>query len=241
MPSLPTPHDFPSSLAAIIHLPPNSHPTNVLIHLPGLGDTSSNFASFARALNLPDTINIILQPPFPLPFPVGPGFHWSDDLVVNTSSGTLDTESSPLTKAISLVGDVVGTLREKCGFSERQIHLMGYGQGGSVALAAVLHGNAELGGVVDIGGPLNNSSPNTALKNKTPVLLLGGRGGAFGNDEQSSPIKRVKENFGFVEAKLWKRREDSLPKSREDALPLMQFFARRLRSRRGVPEDAVEV
>jgi predicted esterase len=242
MPTLPKADDFPPSLAAIIHFPPDSQPSNVLIHLPGLGDTASNFASFARALNFPDTVNIILQPPFPLPFPAGPGFHWSDDLVVDTSTGALDAESSPLTQAISLVGQVVDTLRDKCGFTARQIHLLGYGQGGSVGLGLGAATASELGGVVSIGGPLPlNSSINTATSRKPPVLLLGGRGGAFGHDEQSSPVKRVRQSFAFVEAALWKRRDDSLPKSRDEALPLMRFFARRLRSRRGVPEGAVEV
>jgi hypothetical protein len=32
-----------------------------------------------------------------------------------------------------------------------------------------------------------------------------------------------------------------MPRSREEMLPIMRFFARRLRSRGGVPEGAVEV
>ncbi len=37
------------------------------------------------------------------------------------------------------------------------------------------------------------------------------------------------------------RIQDSMPRSREEMLPIMRFFARRLRSRGGVPEGAVEV
>jgi hypothetical protein len=32
-----------------------------------------------------------------------------------------------------------------------------------------------------------------------------------------------------------------MPANREEALPMMSFFARHLRSRQGVPADAVEI
>jgi hypothetical protein len=32
-----------------------------------------------------------------------------------------------------------------------------------------------------------------------------------------------------------------MPKNREEALPMMHFFARRLRSQKGVPEGSVEL
>jgi hypothetical protein len=67
--SLPTPTDLPSSLRPIIHFTsaPLSSISNIVIFLPGLGDTSANFSSFPLALNLPSTLTITLQAPIPIP------------------------------------------------------------------------------------------------------------------------------------------------------------------------------
>lgn len=51
----------------------------------------------------------------------------------------------------------------------------------------------------------------------------------------------MRERFQDVEYVKWAKSEDSMPRSREEMLPIMKFFARRLRSRAGVPEGAVEV
>ncbi|ETN44214.1 uncharacterized protein HMPREF1541_10765 [Cyphellophora europaea CBS 101466] len=245
MPTVPTPADFSQDLQPVIYLPPNSQPTNVIIFLPGLGDTTANFASFAKALNLPDAVTITLQPPYPLPFPFGPGSQWSDDVQVDTSTGTFDPDS-PLTKAAAQLADLITTLQSTHKFTPPQIHLFGYGQGGSLALTTLLHPALQdipsLGGVTSIGGaiPLASSAVTSGSKNRTPVLLLGGRRGALAKDEQS-PVKRVRDAFEFVEYHEWRKVDDSMPKNREEALPMMQFLARRLRSRRGVPEGAVEL
>lgn len=245
MPAIPAVEDFPKDLLPVIHLPPQSKLTNVVVFLPGLGDTSANFSSFAKALNFPDTLTITLQPPYPLPFPFGPGFQWSDDVQVDTSSGAFDTDS-PLEKGSNLVAEVVNVLQAKHGFAPQQIHVLGSGQGGSVALCAAaldpnLKRGSSLGGIVSIGGPVPTSSKvSSATKNRTPVMLLGGRRGALSKDEQS-PVKRIRGLYEFVEFHEWKKLDDSMPKNREEALPLMQFMARRLRSTRGIPEGAVEV
>lgn len=243
--SLPAPSDFLEDLHPVIYLPPNNRPTNVILFLPGLGDSSVNFSSLAKALNLPDAVTVTLQAPFPLPFPIGPGFHWSDDLQVDTASGAIDRDS-PLTRSTAVIADVISeVLVKKYGFAPPQIHLFGYGQGGSVALSVALHDSlsniASMGGVVSIGGPLPLSVSHTAkTKSRTPICLLGGRTGSFVRDEQS-PVKRLRTLYEFVEYHEWKKNDDSMPKNRDEALPMMQFFARRLRSRRGVPDDAVEV
>lgn len=244
MPTIPPADDFPKVLHPVIYLPSNKRPTNVLVFLPGLGDTSTNFSAFARALNLPDTLTITLQPPYPLPFPFGPGSQWSDDVQVDTSTGTFDPDS-PLEKASALVAGILVDLRSKHGFAPAQIHLFGSGQGGSLALSAVLDSALQdkpsLGGIVSVGGPLPISPRVTAAsKNRTPVMLLGGRRGALSKDEQS-PVKRIRQAYEFVEYHEWKKSEDTMPKNRDEALPMMQFLARRLQSNRGVPEGAVQI
>ncbi|KIW99376.1 uncharacterized protein Z518_11364 [Rhinocladiella mackenziei CBS 650.93] len=247
MSSQPSPNDFPASLSPIIHLPPNNKPTNAILFLPGLGDMAANFSSFARALNLPDAMTITLNPPVPLPFPLGPGYQWSEDLQVDSTTGDLDLDSS-LTRAVELVAqDVIAkVLIDKLKYRPEQIHLFGFGQGGSVALSVPLHSSlsaqSSLGGIISIGGglPLSTSLANTSSKNRTPVLLLSGSKSPLASAE-SSPLKRVKSTFEFVTYHQWNKAEDSMPQNRNEMLPMMQFWGRRLRSRRGVPDDAVEI
>lgn len=244
--AIPSSNDFPPSLKPIIHLPPNNKPTNAIIFLPGLGDTSANFASFARALNLPDALTITLNPLFPLPYPFGPGDQWSDDIQVDTGAGSLDAESSPLIKAVGIVAEDViqEVLISRFKFRPDHIHLFGFGQGGSVALALPLHpalSSLSLGGVISIGGGLPlSTSVIASTKNRTPVLILSGSKSPLASVD-SSPLKRVKSAYEFVSYHQWKKSDDSMPKNRDEVLPMMQFWSQRLKSWRGVPDDAVEI
>ncbi|KPI35719.1 putative hydrolase [Cyphellophora attinorum] len=241
MAKLPTAADFPVELSPILHEPSTGKPVNIILFLAGLGDSSANFSSFARALNLPDTIAVTLQGPYPLPFPFGPGNQWSDDVQVDTFTGTFDADS-PLGRSTAQITEAVQKLIADHGFAASQILLFGNRQGGSVALAVALAlQKVSLGGVVSVGGSLPSSAALApSLKNKTPLLLLGGRKGTLAKDD-GSPVKRIKAAFEFVESHQWKRADDGLPRNREEALPMMQFLARRLKSRRGVPEEAVEI
>lgn len=235
--------DFLDDLHPVIYLPPSSQLSNVILFLPGLGDTSANFSGFAKALNLPDTLTITLQPPFALPFPVGPGWHWSDDLQIDTATGTIDPDSV-VSKAVNLIADVIReVLIKKHHFTSSRIHLFGWGQGGGVALATGLHESVKslgaLGSIISLGAVLPLSvSHASSTKNRTPALLAGGRAGVLSKDES---VKRTKSFFEFVEVRKWKKTEDSMPSNREEILPIMEFLAKVLKSRRGVPDDAVEV
>ncbi|KAK5196819.1 hypothetical protein LTR72_001812 [Exophiala xenobiotica] len=251
---LPTSSDFPSSLKPILHLPPNNTPTNIILFLPGLGDSATNFSSFPRAMNLPDALTITLNPPFPLPFPLGSGpgdesGSWSEDLHIDTATGTLDPDpdSSSISRAVQMVAhDVIhDTLITKFTYRPDHIHVFGFCQGGSVALSVPLHSSLHsqsLGSITAIGGalPLSASTPNTKNKNRAPILLLSGSRSALASPD-SSPLKRVKAAYEFVTYHQWKKSDDSMPKNRDEVLPMMQFWAQRLKSRRGVPADAVEI
>lgn len=240
--TLPTPTTFPANLIITIITPPPTHPpTNILILLHGLGDTHASFTTLARQLTLPETACLTLQAPTPLPFDLG-GFHWGDDIIFDQASGTMDFDTG-FTKSTHLITEriIKDALISKCGYKAREIMLFGYGQGGMAALAAAtsLAAEEELGGVISTGGPLPLSvSTISQAKVKTPVLVLGGSSNSL---VTPSAVARLKDVFETVDYKQWKRSGDGMPANREEMLPIMQFFARRLRSRRGVPEGSVEI
>ncbi len=69
--------DAPRALSRFTYIPSaDGKDTNLLIFLPGLGDTHANFAAFARSLNLPQSACLILQGPMPLPLDDMDGGAW---------------------------------------------------------------------------------------------------------------------------------------------------------------------
>ncbi|CAG8972774.1 hypothetical protein HYALB_00006866 [Hymenoscyphus albidus] len=260
MPRLPTPTDFPPALHLDIIPPRSGPPINILILLHGLGDTKTPFTSLSRSLNLPETACLAIQGLHPIPqiFTGSevPSFHWGDDVLIDEAKGEIEMDSG-FEKTREVLGDVVRRLMEGCGFPAKNILFYGFGQGGMAALSLISSSSSsssslpafstlEFGGLISIGGRLpsssfpttSTSSPNTTTKIKTPILVCGAS-----NSTQITrqAIDGLKERFGSVEYVKWDKRGDSMPGSREEMVPVMRFFARRLRSRQGVPEGAVEI
>lgn len=210
----------------------------MLILLHGLGDTSGPFTNLATQLNLPETTCISLQAPTPLPFDLG-GFYWSDDLTFDQNSGVMDQDSG-FEKVKGLIGEEVVEegLIKRCGYTHREIIFFGLGQGGMAALAvAASLRDKELGGVVSLGGPLPSSS--LGFRDViTPTLVVGGSSDSMITRTALENLRRACKS---VEYHKWKRAGDGMPKDREEMLPIMRFFARRLRSGTGVPEGSVEI
>jgi predicted esterase len=221
--------------------PASQPPTNILILLHGLGDTNASFTKLGQQLNLPETACIALQAPNGMLFDIG-GFNWGDDLIVDQSTGELDMDTGfKAAKRVLLHSVICDGVIGKCGYKAREIMLFGFAQGGMAALqvAAEFQGS-ELGGVVSIGGRLSLSLPVQALekKSKTPVLVCRASKGSKVTD---SAVSKLKDAFEHVEVKDWKRNGDGMMSNREEMMPIMQFFARRLLSRRGVPAGSVEL
>jgi predicted esterase len=252
----PTPSDFPTEHTVTVTPAPSPNPSkstspapNILLLLHGLGDTAASFTKFAEAIRLPETTIVTVQGTAPLPFDLG-GFHWGDDVSFDSATGALDMDAGLTRSTKTLVSDVVrGTLVQKCGYALREIMVLGFGQGGMAALAIArqigLKGNGDVGGeigalsgVISIGAPYPLSGSRAGDKNRTPVLLVAGRDSVAVSDEA---VRRTKQVFEFVEVSRYARKGDGMPSSREEMLPVMQFFARRLRSRQGVPEGSVEI
>jgi predicted esterase len=209
--------------------------------LHGLGDTNASFTKLGQQLNLPETACIAVQAPNALILDVG-GFQWGDDLVMDQSNGELDMDTG-FKAATRLILDRV--IREglinKCGYKAREIMIFGFAQGGMAGLqAAAEFEGSELGGVVSIGSGVSQSLPLKALdkKSKTPVLVCRATRNSKVTD---SAVSKLKDVFDHVEVKDWKRNGDGMMSNREEMMPIMQFFARRLLSRRGVPSGSVEL
>jgi len=243
LPKPPTNEDLPSSITLdIIPSPAFKPPVNVLILLHGLGDTNASFTSLARQLNLPETTCISICGPTPIP-PLftgsdRPAFCWGDDVLVDERTGEVDVEGGGFSKSLKMLGEVVTGL-EKGGWRKRQVLFLGFGQGGMAALsvASSLSSTEEYGGVISIGGKFPSSSTSSG-KARTPILVLGG---SRSTQVTRGSVDGLKERFSNVEYVKWEKADDSMPRSREEMLPIMKFFARRLGSRSGVPNGAVEV
>lgn len=163
-------------------------------------------------------------------------------MMFDQSTGEMEFDTGFKASTRLVLDDVIRkALVDKCGYRLREVVLFGFGQGGMVALnVAAGLGKEELGGVVSIGGILPSQAPLPPIgqKHKTPVIVCkGGRNSAV----TSGAVQRLKDFFDFVEVKEWKKNGDGMPSSRDEMLPIMQFFARRLRSVRGVPKGSVEL
>jgi len=242
LPRLPVKADFPSSLTLDIIPPSSGTAVNILILLHGLGDTNTSFTSLGRNLNLPETACLSLQAPNPIPALFtgsdAPAFHWGDDVLFDERRGEIEVDAGFKT-ATNALKEVVEVLMRKCNVPARNILFLGFGQGGMAGLSlASSSPEVEYGGIVSIGGPLPSSSSSTQSKSKTPVLVCGG---SRSTQITRSAVDRLKEKFTEVEYVKWEKPDDGMMRNREEMLPVMKFFARRLRSIAGVPEGAVEV
>lgn len=242
MPRQPAASDFPSHIKLTVVPPPaNQSPVNVLILLHGLGDAMVSFANIANQMSLPETTCVSLEGPSPLPFGLS-GFHWGDDITFSQSMTPIDYDTG-FDESTHLIKEEIieAALIQRCGYKPRNVLFFGYGQGGMAAVAAALSMKTELGGIVSIGGPPPSSIPvaaNIQVKNQTPIIVLGGSSSTL---ITQSVLTSLKEAFRHVEYVRWSKPGDSMPRDRDEMLPIMKFFARRLQSRSGVPKDAVEV
>ncbi|KAF2206820.1 hypothetical protein CERZMDRAFT_63224 [Cercospora zeae-maydis SCOH1-5] len=250
---LPTIADFPEKVKVDIIVPRNNDaPTNILILLHGLGDTHTSFTNLGKQMNLPETCCISIQAPQTL-LDLG-GYHWGDDIIFDNSSGGgggIDADGAFKQTSELLRILIREVLVEKCEFRLREILLFGFGQGGMAALStAVAIDQAhqakdpvlvELGGVISIGAGLSSDAPASMdPKCRTPVLVCCGSddGGSMVTRDAEDKLNRV---FQHVEVKRYRRSGDAMPGNRDEMLPIMHFFSRRLRSVKGVPEGAIEI
>ena len=105
--------------------------------------------------------------------------------------------------------------------------------------AAKMPTQAELGGIISIGSGLpNEASPSLNPRCKTPLLVCAGSDQSAVTSTAEDKLKHV---FESVEVKRYRRPGDSMPSNRDEMMPVMQFFARRLRSTKGIPSGSTEL
>lgn len=98
---------------------------------------------------------------------------------------------------------------------------------------------SELAGIISIGAGLPSEAPAALVsKCKTPVLICAG---SSSSSVTSASEDKLKRSFEHVEVKRYRRAGDSMPSNRDEMLPIMHFFSRRLKSRKGVPQGSMEV
>ena len=99
--------------------------------------------------------------------------------------------------------------------------------------------STELGGVISIGAGLPSEAPaSLSPRCKTPILVCAGSSESSVTSTSEDKLKHV---FETVEVKRYRKPGDSMPNNRDEMMPIMQFFSRRLKSTKGVPEGSVEV
>jgi predicted esterase len=97
----------------------------------------------------------------------------------------------------------------------------------------------ELGGVISVGGYVPHTTPShESGKYRSPILLCKAKSKSAVKEHHTD---RLRDLFQYVQVVEWEKAGDSMPRSREEMMPIMEFFSRRLRSMRGVPEGSVEI
>ncbi|KAH6854314.1 hypothetical protein B0I37DRAFT_421755 [Chaetomium sp. MPI-CAGE-AT-0009] len=241
-PSHPTFPATRTSPISLVYPNPRESTTSILLLLHGLGDSEAPFTTFARNLSLPGVLAISVRGTAPLPTLLTSstnntnqqqGYHWGDDITFtsssssSSSSGQLDPDPGFGTARRWLTERLIGeVLVARCGWEVADVMVFGFGQGGSVALG--------LGswGVVSVGGALSLSMVppgrgGSLGKAKTPVLVCCGRESEAVDADAEEVLER---EFERVRVVRWDRDDDGMPRNREEVLPMMQFFAERLRS-----------
>ena len=211
--------DFPRALSMTI-VPPVKPVENCIILMHNLTNNEASLESHAQVLQSkqPESAFILLRGLQPIE-PGNSGYHWAD------ANGAVDEGFINISRVI-LEDIIQHGLMVKCSFHPRDIVVLGHGQGGMAALAAIASWNCiEFGGVVSFGGPMPGYVQLPLnVKAKTPALIYGGARG----DITSAALQQIQENFSFTDHHVPPSGHDTVPLSDKEIAPLLGFFAHRL-------------
>jgi predicted esterase len=238
--------------------------SNLLVLLHGLGDSAANFAEFGRRLALPQTSLLSVTAPCCLPFEdMGSGWYQAFDADGSPISEPVRAgdrrRCEGLRSAREALGALLRALVEKCNWRGHEIFLLGFSQGGTVAVDAATHLESPLGGVVGLSCacllPEDKEGDGQSVQ-RAPLLTLHGTAdsvvplqlaratrdalcerlahSAAAKPPPPAPAGPPPSTHEFVELNGGKH---STPQSTEHARPLLEFLSRHLRSRNPALDD----
>jgi predicted esterase len=148
--------------------------SNLLILLHGYGDTACNFIKFGQKLDLPQTDLVALNGPFHVPHFPGcySWYHLYDEMGEEMSAG-MEIVQSSLKESISAIKKYISSISRS--YSAERIFIVGFSQGGVVAMLTIID-QLRIGGVVSISGfiPWEFLTAVPDIHCQTPVLITKG-------------------------------------------------------------------
>jgi len=159
---------------------------NLLILFHGLGDTADNFIKFGLKLRIPQTALIAVQGSFMIPF-FPDGWAWFPSF--DAQGFYLKDNNQQLIKGLIQTRIKLLNYIKSLEWPLERIFLLGFGQGGSVALDLAINGQLAVGGVLSLGGFPISGQPN--LECKIPIFISYGSkqdDAHYANDIHSSNI-----------------------------------------------------
>lgn len=242
---------------------------NLVILLHGLGDTAANFVHFGVKLQLPNTSVVAIQAPYPLADLMIPGLDeghmWFPSFDLLTGEA-IDPDSGIITRLVtSLFEFICDSFLSKDGITttensiskwdSKRIFVLGFSQGGSVALelaASLSNISLEFGGIVSISGPpflhspfLSSSSSSSSPLPLTALLVTHGE-----LDNQEVSINEAQARFDRLQRKYPNiarffpvpQKAHSMPKCSVEMRVIMEFLSRRLYlEMTGLPKGAIQI
>jgi pimeloyl-ACP methyl ester carboxylesterase len=137
-------------------------------------------------------------------------------------------------EALDLLGKIISSLEDDCGWTTDRIHLFGFGQGGSVAAEFALRRwkekGSSVGSVTTISGPLL-SFPTLTSFCPSPILVVD-RPSAESAMPRGSLAAFRKGYQSVADVKLGSGKL-GMPSSQEEWFPIMKFWSEKLSRRPG--------
>ncbi|WVR09452.1 hypothetical protein IAU60_006519 [Kwoniella sp. DSM 27419] len=214
---------------------PNGADQNLLIMFHGLGDSKTPFFGLGKQLNLPSTAVLSLSAPDPLPLMDHPSFSWYPTFTPTYDPLPLDAQNP--TVNLSKLRRLLDALTSpEVGWTLHDIHLFGWGQGGTMALELALDlgksplssslnsgagGSRRLGSVTSVCASLL-THPTSELDLPTPVCLFTRLSPkAAAHAKTLAPLKRAFKAVQVVQAS---GTGESMPRGKEEWWGIMKFW-----------------
>jgi len=233
----PAPDFSPLTPAAPVfeyHPSPDGIDTNLLIFFHGLGDTHVPFAQLGRKLNLPQTAWMSIRAFERVPFLEEEAYQWWGSFDETGGRIANVNPSATLTKLVAMV-ERLTTEGQQGGWKPEEIHLFGFGQGGScLAELALLWARSRphagpFASIVSVSGPLL-SLPTIPPSSRasTPVLLWTRKG----EDDNGKWRAAFERGFLSVQHALAPPApHEQMPITPQEWKPILQFWSKFLKSR----------